>query len=149
LSTTGYNLVVKRPIDLVALLLERLCGNAQLSLEGDLRYVDTRQIQSISLEPTNLLRRSTSQPIQDFIILPVEPSTKDILIGSILPQAGLRTRIYHLQIQKDRERMFAAYDRFEVDCVWIGAWADEAWLTALVNAGILRTYTPIVETEEL
>jgi len=145
MSTTGYNLVVKRPIELVALLLERLCGNAQISLEGDLRCVDTRQIQPISLEPTNLLPRSTKQPIQDLIILPVEPDTKEILIGSILPQAGLRTRIYHVQIQKDGERMFAAYDRFHEDCVWIGAWADEAWLTTLVNASILRSYTPIIE----
>jgi len=145
MSTTGYNLVVKRPIELVALLLERLCGNAQISLEGDLRCVDTRQIQPISLEPTNVLPRSTTQPIQDLIILPVEPDTKAILIGSILPQAGLRTRIYHVQIQKDGERMFAAYDRFTEDCVWLGAWADEAWLTSLVNASILRSYTRIVE----
>ncbi len=137
--------MVKRPIELLALLLERLCGNAQISLEGDLSYVNTRQIQPISLEPTNLLPRSSNQPIQDFIILPIEPDTKDILISSILPQAGLRTRIYHVQIQKDGERMFAAYDRFHEDCVWLGAWADEAWLTTLVNAGILRSYTPTVE----
>src|SRR4051794_30776118 len=136
MSITGYNLLVKRPIELVALLLERLSGNAHISLEGDLRYVDRRQIEVIGLEPTTLLPRSTSQPTQDFIILPLESTTKDILIGSILPQAGLRSRIYHIQIQKDGERMFAAYDRFAADCVWIGAWADEAWLMALVNAGI-------------
>ena len=145
MRTTGYNLVVKRPVQLVTLLIERLCGNAEMSLEGDLSFIHTQHLPSSSTEPTNLLPRSTIQPDVGFIIVPLECSSKERLIRSILPQAGLRTRIYHIQIQKNGERMFAAYDRFDADCVWLGAWAEEVWLTTLVQADILHSYTRLVE----
>jgi hypothetical protein len=145
MSTTGYNLVVKRPIELLTLLIERLCGDAQMSLEGDVTYVDTREIPSSRTEPTALLSRSTTHPIEGFIILPIEPNTKEQLIHTVLPQAGLRTRINHVQIQKNGVRMFAAHDRFDVDCVWIGAWVEETWLMILVEQGIIRSYARLGE----
>src|SRR5438093_7090027 len=54
-----YSLSVVKPIELVAVLIDTLVGNAQLALEGDLSGFDGKGLRGVSRVAMLLLKRNT------------------------------------------------------------------------------------------
>ena len=104
----GIRVVVKRPVQVMQTMLDVFCDGSTLSLEGDLSNCDLREIWILS---------HTYKP--ERIVLPIEAETLDRLKRQLIPNAGLRHRVWHVLIEKGGDLVFASYDNFHPDCVWV------------------------------
>jgi hypothetical protein len=136
----GYELYVKKPIELLASLLELLCGNARLSLEGDLSRVDLTKIPGVSRTPSGSLKRNTISPQQEFIIVPVEDHAVVRNLRRNFPRIGLKSLILHILIEKDGELAFAAYDQFYGGKAWVSDRIGKSFLESLQEKGIIKSF---------
>lgn len=135
-----YHLDVAQPIRLMERILVRFAGNARLSLEGDLSRGDAGGVPVLSRQPDALLPSHTLHPERDFWILPVEPDTVDAIAVKLLPRIGLRQRVWHVQMEKEGRRVFAAHDGFDRDGVWVAGQVAGEFITSLVKTGAIRGY---------
>jgi hypothetical protein len=123
---------------LLLALMEELAGGAHVSFEGDLQGLTLSSIPGASGEPTVALKRNTLWPKQDFVVVPLEPSMGQKIIAAIggtVPRA-----IIHVQIEKDGQLQFGAYDNFHPQCIFFGTGVKEAVLESLVSQSIIRPY---------
>ncbi len=139
----GYHLIARRPLALFERLLDRFCGNAHISFEGDLSKCDLRRIQVVSREPLGVLRSNTLYPKLDFVILPLEAETIEILKRQVLPRIGIRKRVIHTLIEKGGKLVFAAYNNMDPGCIWICNDVSEEFLQDLVESGSIKKYSPV------
>jgi hypothetical protein len=120
-------------------MMEELAGDAHISFEGDLGALHLSSIPGASQEETVALKRNTLWPKQDFMVLPLEPSTIMIIvsaIGGTVPNA-----IIHIQIEKGGTLQFAAYDNFHPQCIVFYPAVKQAILESLVSENIMTPYT--------
>ena len=104
---------------LLLAVMEELEGDSHVSFEGDLRDLALSGYPGASQQPTEALRRSTTWPKQDFIVVPLEPfSGKKIMaaLGGSVPKTVL-----HIQIEKRGVLEFGAYDNFHPECIFFGS----------------------------
>ncbi len=140
----GYRLKVKKSIELVKAVIELFSGNAHLSLEGQLKGKDFSFVEGIATEPTEILKRNTLEPQHhNFVILPVEAGTKEIIKQKILPQVGLRQNVFHVLMEKEGKLVFAAYDNFDSDGVWITGEVSEDWLEELLQQKVIKFFEEV------
>ena len=135
-----YRLTVRQPIKLMEAFLDVFGTDARLSLEGDLSKCNLHDIPVLSTEPMGVLARNTVSPQQDFVIIPLNETTKDQIKRQILPTVGIRNRVHHVMIENDGQLVFASYDWFGQDNVWVSEHATEELLDALVESKALRQY---------
>jgi hypothetical protein len=137
-----YRLKVKYKVPLLSALVEAFCGDAHLSLEGDL--AELRWDGPTQPEPAiaSVLRRNTVEPVQDFVVLPLERDSIDRIVHRVLPHVGLKRRVHHVQIEKERRLVFGAYDWFDEGCAWVSQRVGTQLLDALVREGVLKSYAP-------
>jgi hypothetical protein len=124
---------------LLLTLMEELAGGAHVSFEGRLRGLSLSNISGASGEPTSVLKRNTLSPKQDFVVVPLEPSMGQRIIAAIggtIPGA-----IIHIQIEKDGQLQFGAYDNFHPECIYFGNAVKEAVIQSLISENIMRRYT--------
>jgi hypothetical protein len=124
---------------LLLAMMEQLAGGAHVSFEGDLRGLTLLSIPGASNEPTAALKRNTRWPKQDFVVVPLEPSMDQRIIAAIggtVPGA-----IIHIQIEKDGQLQFGAYDNFYPECIYFGSAVKEGVIQSLVSQNIMRPYT--------
>ena len=124
---------------LLLAMMEEFAGDAHISFEGDLSTLPLSSIPGASQEETGVLRRNTLWPKQDFIVLPLEPSTSKTIISAIggtVPNA-----IIHIQIEKCGTLQFAVYDNFHSQCIIFHSTAKPAFFESLVSESIMRPYT--------
>jgi hypothetical protein len=124
---------------LLLAMMEELAGDAHISFEGDLGALHLSSIPGASQEETVALKRNTLWPKQDFMVLPLEPSTIMIIvsaIGGTVPNA-----IIHIQIEKGGTLQFAAYDNFHPQCIVFYPAVKQAILESLVSENIMTPYT--------
>src|SRR6202050_541428 len=128
---------VKDKKRLLLAMMEALAGDAHLSFEGDLSGFRLMQIAGASDEETTTLKRNTTWPKQDFVVVPLEPE----IAPAVLPAIGgnVPKRILHIQIEKSGHIEFAAYDRFHPECVVLGR-AEFGSRQASTARGITRKY---------
>jgi hypothetical protein len=110
---------VKDKSQLLLMLMEELAGNARVSFEDELRGLTLSRKPGASAEPTSILKRNTLWPKQDFIIVPLEPSTGGQIIAAI--GGSVSRGIIHVQIEKDGLLQFGAYDNFDPECIYFGS----------------------------
>jgi hypothetical protein len=75
-------------------------------------------------------------PKQDFVVVPLEPSMAQkimVAMGGAFPGP-----IIHIQIEKDGELPFGAYDNFYPECIYF---VKEAVIQSLVSQNSMRPYT--------
>jgi len=99
-------------------------------------------IRDASEEETTVLKKNTLLALgseHDFVILPLEPNTVEVIAREILPRVGLRHRVWHIQIEKHGELQFASYDNFQ-DAVVVGNAIDNQLLIDLIELRALRSY---------
>src|SRR5579859_671594 len=124
---------------LLLALMEELAGGAHVSFEGDLQGLKLSSFPGVSGEPTAALKRNTLQPKLDFAVVPLEPSMGQKImaaIGGTVPRA-----IIHIQIEKDGQLQFGAYDNFYPECIYFGSGVKEGVIQLLVSQNIMRPYT--------
>jgi hypothetical protein len=138
--TPYYRLVVKKPIELLDVLLCIFKEQAKISFEGKLSSRLFEKIPGTSTQPVEPLVRNTIQPKQDFVIIPITAVTLDILRKKILPQVGLRKNVLHVLISKNDKLVFSACDCFYPDCVGLSLIVPEDNVIALCEKGILKEY---------
>jgi hypothetical protein len=96
-------------------------------------------IPGASEEPTAALKRNTLWPKQGFEVVPLEPYMDRKIIASIGgPVPGA---IIHIQIEKDGQLQFGAYDNFYPECIYFGSAVKEGVIQSLVSQNITRPYT--------
>jgi hypothetical protein len=124
---------------LLLTMMQELAGGAHVSFEGDLRGLRLMSFPGASEESTAVLKPNTIWPKQDFVVVPLEPSMDQKIIAAIggtVPGA-----IIHIQIEKDGQLQFGAYDNFYPECIYFGSAVNEGVMQSLVSQNIMRPYT--------
>jgi hypothetical protein len=124
---------------LLLAMMEELAGDAHISFEGDFQGLRLLSMPGASQDETAALKQNTRWPKQDYVILALEPSmAKSIIfaIGGTVPNA-----IIHIQIEKNGQLQFGAYDNFHPECIFFGMGVKQAVLETLVSQIIMRPYT--------
>jgi hypothetical protein len=124
---------------LLLAMMEELAGDAHISFEGDFQGLRLLSMPGASQDETAALKQNTRWPKQDYVILALEPSMgKSIIsaIGGTVPNA-----IIHIQIEKNGQLQFGAYDNFHPECIFFGMGVKQAVLETLVSQIIMRPYT--------
>ena len=139
---------VKRSLQFTQAIVDCLCGDALLSLEGDLsralHLLD--RIPGITHRETELMRRNTAfvmeghgkRSVLGFAILPIEAMTKDIIVRQILPLIGIRKHIKHIHIVRNEKLEFVSYDQF--DFAAVSQQVSESFLGSLLEQHIISGY---------
>jgi hypothetical protein len=135
----AYWVDVRRPIEFLSAVLEAFCGQARLSLEGDLEALRGVSLPGASRDETSCLRRNTIWPKQDFIVVPLVREILPTLVA-LCSRLGLRRRVLHVQIEDGGALVFGAYDQFDPSCVWVSARFGESELQRLVQHGVIASY---------
>jgi hypothetical protein len=143
-----YYLKVRRPVPFMVSLVEAFCGDAHMSLEGDLSNLRWSGRRQVDPRIGVLLRRNTLWPKQDYVILPLEEDTLVEIKERVLPVVGLAKKVLHVQIEQHRESVFGAYDEFDDDCVWVASRVGPEFLDRLKQDGCLRSYEPAPDRGE-
>jgi len=94
----------------LAAALAELAGVAQVSFEGDLSSTSLFDVAGASSDETQVLKRNTLWPKQDFVVLPLEAE----MVGPIMAAVGgtVPRGIIHIQVQKDGRLELGLYDNF-------------------------------------
>lgn len=143
-----YYLNVRRPVPFMSSLVEVFCGDAHMSLEGDLSDLRWSGRRQVNPRIEVLLRRQTIWPKQDYAVLPLEEDTLVEIKERVLPVVGLAEKVAHVQIEQHGELVFGAYDEFHADCVWVTSQVGPEFLDRLKKDGCLRSYEPAPCIEE-
>ena len=100
---------------------------AILAMIGDLRQADFRNIPGVSFtEPP------THPPSSAAVRIPLVGNNKTLVAHSLLPRIGLRKRVWNVEIIVEDAVVFAAYDGFDADCVWVIASVGETFVQGLI-----------------
>jgi hypothetical protein len=124
---------------LLLAMMENFSGGAHISLRGDLKALGLSGIPGASKDETETLKRNSTWPKQDFVVLPLESSTSKTIVsavGGTIPKS-----IIHVQIEKAGSIQFAAYDNFHPQCIVFHPAMDKAILESLVSEGVISPYT--------
>jgi hypothetical protein len=113
-----------------------------VSFEGELQELGILELPGATYDETDLLKRQTTSPRQDFVILPITPETIASL-KSNLNAPGLFNNagaLYHVQIECHGRLVLGAYDNFHRECVVAYDPVPQSFLEGLVSSGVLRSY---------
>jgi len=141
--TATYWIDVRDKPGFLRLVMRVLAGQAQMSFEGDLSQCrGLFDLPGATTEETAVLKRNTSHPRQDFVVVPLEENTAAAIFKEVESGGRIVRDIIHVQIEKGGFLVFGAYDNFHPDgcVVWKGA--TEGSLNELKAKGILRSYQP-------
>jgi hypothetical protein len=137
-----FQVRVREPVDFIRAALTYFQPHCFLSLEGDLSHYDSSRVPDASDEPTEVLRRSTIWPKQQFVILPVTSMTLETISRQVLPQVGLKHRILHVQVAFGGRLVLGAYDAFHRECCWVDQCIGQDTISSWKESGIIGWYEP-------
>jgi hypothetical protein len=123
------------------LIMNQLAGNAHICFEGQTPILHRLlEIPGASDQETPILKRETAWPLQEFVIVPLETESIQPIfakLGGSLPRA-----VIHITIEKDGERAFGAYDRFQPECICFGKAVTNEMLDSLIAQKVLKRISP-------
>jgi hypothetical protein len=137
-----YLLVARDKPALLTVMMRTLAGHAHLSFEGKLARCNLGAIQGASEDETEVLRRNTIFPRQDFVVLPLEAETISLILAGVLPERRVVRDIIHIQIEKEGRLAFASYDNFDPDCIVAWPPISSNLLEELKGNSVLRSFEP-------
>ena len=111
-----YKLKVKRPLQLLDVLLTHLPSCSLISFEGNLKNILVPEHLHSEIEQ-GLLKRSTQTPKQDFWIFKLNEQTKNYLKNDFLNRIGIKSNVLHILIEYNGAIVFSAFDCFDLDSV--------------------------------
>jgi len=136
-NASVWNIRGKRKF-LIAAMTE-LAGDAHLSFEGNLHAMPILDLVGASGDETSILKRNTSWPIQDFVVLSLEADLIKVIVASI--GGTVSRRILHIQIEKSGILELGLYDNFDPNCSFFGSRLTPEFFSRLESEGILRQWT--------
>jgi hypothetical protein len=136
-----YWIVVRDKPGLLRAMMRALAGNANISLEGDLSRCTFPVELRASADETPELRRQTTYPVQDFLVLPLEPHTVQPILDVVLPDRRFMDDIVHIQIERDGRLEFGSYDQFHPECIVCFHGVSTDLLSRLEKSGVIRSWT--------
>jgi hypothetical protein len=119
----------------LAAALAELAGDAQVSFEGDLSMTSLSDVPGASNDETQVLKRGTLWPKQDFVVLPLEVEmVRPIMaaVGGTVPRG-----LIHVQVQKEGRLQLGLYDNFDPNCMFLGPGLTPSFIATLQEAGVL------------
>jgi len=125
-STLVAKWLVRDKRRFLSAVMDGLAGNAHISFEGSLGAVELSDVPGASEAETPTLRRNTTWPKQDFVVVPLEPSTTQTILSKL--GGSVPKSIIHVQIEKDGVLEFGAYDNFHPECLYMGRAVTEKLL---------------------
>jgi hypothetical protein len=132
-----------KPGLLFAMMRTFASDQSRIAFEGNLAGTELFRLLDASHEEIGNLKRATIAPPLDFVVLPLPPSRVPEIekaIRSKIAFAGYKG-IIHVQIERQGEIAFGAFDNFGPETVFVyGALSEEA-LDDLVGNRILKSYS--------
>jgi hypothetical protein len=118
--------------------------HARISFEGRLSGTELAKIADASLDETEVLKRNTTSPRMDFVVLPLTPGTVPEIEKAIVSKVAFKNSagIIHVQIETNNSLAFVACDHFHKDCVWVSEAIPPTFLAELVKSQVLYSYAP-------
>ena len=139
----AYWLDTSDPPGLLGAMARALVGTAHIAIEGSgVKDLKLEEIPGAVKSETPVLRRQTlwSIPKEDFVVLPLELETVDIILARVPADCWDDLKINHVQIEKEGKLQFSGCDYFDANATWVGDAVPEALLRGLVSQGILKQY---------
>jgi len=121
---------------------------SSIAFEGNLASGELFKLEGGSHHEVGALRRATTAPHLDFLILPLSPIRVPEIekaIRSKIAFSGYKG-IIHVQIAVKDEIVFGAYDNLGRDSVIVNGTISPGVLDDLVKAETLRGYSPSLRT---
>jgi hypothetical protein len=119
----------------LAAALAELAGDAQVSFEGDLSMTSLSDVPGASNDETQVLKRGTLWPKQDFVVLPLEV---EMVLPIMAAVGGTVPRgLIHVQVQKEGRLQLGLYDNFDPNCMFLGPGLTPSFIATLQDAGVL------------
>jgi len=141
----GFRLHANHKPELLFAIMRTLANeDATISFEGKLSDTDLGKIAGASFSETQVLKRNTTSPRLDFVILPLTPTTVTAIEKAVVSKIAFRGNrgIIHVQIEKRGRLAFVACDQFHEDCVWVSSDVSASVLADLVKKRVLHSYQP-------
>jgi hypothetical protein len=136
-----YWVVPRDKPGLLVAMMRHLAGDSHISFEGNLSNCKFPPELSPSSEETTVLRRATSFPLQDFVVLPLTQDTIRPILDIVLPANRFMKDIIHIQIEKASKREFGSYDNFDPECIVCFLGVSVELLETLKQKGVIRSWT--------
>ena len=94
--------------------------DARISFEGRLSHTELAKIAGASLNETEVLKRNTTSPRMDFVVLPLTPGTVPAIEKAIVSKVAFKdyAGLVHVPIERQGRLAFVACDHSHEDCVW-------------------------------
>ena len=140
-----FRLHTKHKPELLFAMMRTLARvDAKISFEGRLSHTELANIAGASLNETEVLKRNTTSPRLDFVVLPLTPETVPEIEKAIVSKVAFKdyAGIVHVQIEGKGRLAFVACDHFHEDCVWVSAAVSDTFLAELVKNRVLHPYAP-------
>ena len=129
-----------KPGLLIAMMREFI-GNSHISFEGSLENLKLSDIPGISVEETEVLKRQTTSPRLDFLVVPLSEATINEIWKELSEKDHLvHEGIIHVQIENNGELVFGGYDNFHRECVVAYPAVPVKLLEELKENGVIRDY---------
>lgn len=144
--TTRYRLDTRDKPELLFAMMRRFASEqSRIAFEGNLARTEPFRLEGVSYDETGTLRRATTAPRLDFLVLPLTPvgvSEIEKAIRSKIAFAGDKG-IIHVQIESEGEIVFGAYDNFGKESVVVTGSISIDTLDDLGKDRTLRSYVPV------
>jgi hypothetical protein len=137
-----YTLYTRDRSGLLNAMMSALASDTtKISFEGTLSHTDLVRIAGVAHDESGVLRRATLAPRRDFLVFPLSEQTLPAIRKAINSKIAIGEKgIVHVQIVKDGDMAFAAYDSFDKECVVAYPAVSRALLDELTKAKVLRGY---------
>jgi len=135
-----YWIVPRDKPGVLIVMMRALAGDAHISFEGDLSRCKFPEQLRLSGEETDVLRRNTTWPKQDFVVIPLEPATIRPILDAVLPGHRCVGDIIHIQIEQHGELQFGSYDNFDRECIVCHSGIPTTLLNKLQASGVIRSW---------
>lgn len=126
---------------LLIAMMRRFVGNSHISFEGSLENLGFGNILGATSIETAVLKRQTTEPELDFLIVPLNEDT----VGRIWKELSEKDHlvhegIIHVQIESNGKLVFGGYDNFHRECVIAYPSVAVEFLKDLKDKGVIRDY---------
>jgi hypothetical protein len=128
---------------LLVQVMEALAGNETfISLEGFQIPQEVCSLPEAHFKETDILRRNTTSPILQFVVVPLNQNNLTILKAAIgqAPVLEAEGGLIHTQIAKDGQLVFGAYDNVHEECTVLYSPYIEPIANNLVKTGAIFSF---------
>jgi hypothetical protein len=118
---------------------------SRIAFEGNLASTELFRLEDASYDETGVLKRATTAPRLDFLVLPLVLNRVPEIEKAIRSKIAFTGYggIIHVQIEAKGEVVFGAYDNFGGESVVVNGSIATNFLDELVKNRTLRSYSPI------